>query len=83
MYCPKIISELPNQGSSLQKDSHQTYFKKCFKSCCYSHFRMVGLYWRGSFVEYIFDWKGMGVVIVEALDKYDFPVVMGSCFMFP
>lgn len=30
------------------------------------------------FVEYIFDWKGMGVVIVEALDKYDFPVVMGS-----
>jgi len=30
------------------------------------------------FVEYIFDWKGMGVVIVNALDKYDFPVVMGS-----
>ncbi|MDR1112968.1 MAG: ABC transporter permease [Bacteroidales bacterium] len=30
------------------------------------------------FVEYIFDWKGMGVVIVEALDKYDFPVVMGA-----
>ncbi len=30
------------------------------------------------FVEYIFDWKGMGVVIVDALDKYDFPVVMGS-----
>ena len=30
------------------------------------------------FVEYIFDWKGMGVVIVEGLDKYDFPVVMGS-----
>ncbi len=30
------------------------------------------------FVEYIFDWKGMGVVIVDALDKYDFPVVMGA-----
>lgn len=30
------------------------------------------------FVEYIFDWKGMGVVIVEGLDKYDFPVVMGA-----
>lgn len=30
------------------------------------------------FVEYIFDWKGMGVVIVDGLDKYDFPVVMGS-----
>lgn len=30
------------------------------------------------FVEYIFDWKGVGVVIVDALEKYDFPVVMGS-----
>ena len=30
------------------------------------------------FVEYVFDWKGMGVVIVDALDKYDFPVVMGT-----
>lgn len=30
------------------------------------------------FVEYIFDWKGLGVVIVDALEKYDFPVVMGS-----
>ena len=30
------------------------------------------------FVEYVFDWKGMGIVIVDGLDKYDFPVVMGS-----
>ncbi|MBQ7062630.1 MAG: ABC transporter permease [Bacteroidales bacterium] len=30
------------------------------------------------FVEYVFDWKGMGVVIVDGLDKYDFPVVMGA-----
>jgi len=30
------------------------------------------------FVEYVFDWKGIGVVIVEALEKYDFPVVMGA-----
>jgi peptide/nickel transport system permease protein len=30
------------------------------------------------FVEYIFDWKGIGVVIVNALEKYDFPVVMGA-----
>jgi peptide/nickel transport system permease protein len=30
------------------------------------------------FVEYVFDWKGIGVVIVNALDKYDFPVVMGA-----
>lgn len=30
------------------------------------------------FVEYVFDWKGMGIVIVDGLDKYDFPVVMGA-----
>lgn len=30
------------------------------------------------FVEYVFDWKGMGVVIVDGLEKYDFPVVMGA-----
>ncbi|MBL6950149.1 MAG: ABC transporter permease [Bacteroidales bacterium] len=30
------------------------------------------------FVEYVFDWKGIGVVIVNALDKYDFPVIMGA-----
>ena len=30
------------------------------------------------FVEYIFDWKGVGVVIVDSLEKYDFPVVMGA-----
>ena len=30
------------------------------------------------FVEYVFDWKGIGVVIVDALAKYDLPVIMGS-----
>lgn len=30
------------------------------------------------FVEYVFDWKGIGVVIVDALNKYDLPVIMGS-----
>ena len=30
------------------------------------------------FVEYVFDWKGMGIVIVDGLEKYDFPVVMGA-----
>ena len=30
------------------------------------------------YVEYVFDWKGMGVVIVDGLEKYDFPVVMGA-----
>jgi peptide/nickel transport system permease protein len=30
------------------------------------------------FVEYIFDWKGIGVLIVDGLEKYDFPVVMGT-----
>lgn len=30
------------------------------------------------FVEYVFDWKGLGVVIVDALEQYDFPVIMGA-----
>jgi len=30
------------------------------------------------FVEYVFDWKGIGVVVVDALAKYDFPVIMGT-----
>ncbi|NOU47699.1 MAG: ABC transporter permease [Bacteroidales bacterium] len=33
------------------------------------------------FIEYIFDWKGIGVVIVEALENYDLPVVMGSVLL--
>lgn len=30
------------------------------------------------FVEFIFSWKGMGKLTVDALDKFDFPVVMGA-----
>ncbi|MBC6489508.1 ABC transporter permease [Flavihumibacter stibioxidans] len=30
------------------------------------------------FVEYIFGWKGIGKLTVDALEKLDFPVVMGS-----
>ncbi len=30
------------------------------------------------FVEYVFDWKGIGFVIVDALNKYDLPVLMGA-----
>lgn len=30
------------------------------------------------FIEYIFGWQGIGKVTVEALEKLDFPVVMGS-----
>ena len=33
------------------------------------------------FVEYVFDWKGLGVAIVDALSKYDFPVVMGAVLL--
>jgi peptide/nickel transport system permease protein len=30
------------------------------------------------FIEWIFGWKGIGKVTVDALEKLDFPVVMGS-----
>lgn len=43
--------------------------------------------WLGSllagavFIEYIFGWKGLGKVTVDALEHYDFPVVMGAVLM--
>jgi len=33
------------------------------------------------FVEYIFNWKGIGKVTVDALDKSDYPVVMGAILL--
>lgn len=33
------------------------------------------------FVEYIFGWKGIGKVTVEALEKLDYPVVMGAVLL--
>jgi len=33
------------------------------------------------FVEYIFGWKGLGYVIVNALNNYDYPLVLGSVIM--
>ena len=39
---------------------------------------LAGLLAGAVFVEYVFDWKGMGIVIVDGLEKYDFPVVMGT-----
>ncbi len=29
------------------------------------------------FIEYIFGWKGLGFIIVDSLNKYDFPVIVG------
>ena len=34
------------------------------------------------FIEYIFGWKGIGKEIVDALEKYDLPVVMGAVLVF-
>lgn len=33
------------------------------------------------FIEYVFGWKGVGKLTVDALEMYDFPVVMGSVLM--
>ncbi len=33
------------------------------------------------FIEYIFGWKGIGKITVDALEKLDYPVVMGSVLM--
>jgi len=39
---------------------------------------LAGMMAGAVFVEYVFDYKGVGVMIVHGLEKYDFPVVMGS-----
>ena len=33
------------------------------------------------FVEYIFGWQGLGKLTVDALEKLDFPVLMGSVLL--
>lgn len=33
------------------------------------------------FVEYIFDWKGLGYVTINAVQSLDFPVVMGATLL--
>lgn len=33
------------------------------------------------FVEYVFDWKGIGFLVVQSLEKYDLPVLMGCLFI--
>ena len=39
---------------------------------------LAGMMAGAVFVEYVFDYKGVGIMIVNGLEKYDFPVVMGS-----
>jgi peptide/nickel transport system permease protein len=42
----------------------------------------AGLMAGAAFVEAVFDWKGIGNAVVEALFNYDLPVVMGSTLVF-
>ena len=34
------------------------------------------------FVEYVYAWNGIGKEVVDALEKYDFPVLMGAILVF-
>jgi ABC-type dipeptide/oligopeptide/nickel transport system permease component len=52
---------------------------KCPEPGDHGHYRLVcRAAGGGFFVETIFGWKGIGKVTVDALEKLDFPVVMGS-----
>lgn len=42
----------------------------------------AGLLAGAAFVEAVFDWKGIGGAVVDALQNYDLPVVMGSTLVF-
>lgn len=39
---------------------------------------LASLFAGAVFIEFIFDWKGIGFVIVTALEQFDLPVIMGS-----
>ncbi len=58
----------------------ETCFKKCTEPRNYCGNGMVCANCLPArfFVEYIFGWKGIGKVTVDALENLDFPVVMGS-----
>lgn len=43
---------------------------------------LAGLMAGAVFVEYIFNWKGIGYEVYEALTKNDLPIVMGSTLVF-
>jgi peptide/nickel transport system permease protein len=43
---------------------------------------LAGLMAGAVLVERVFDWKGIGSAVVDALDNYDLPVVMGSTLVF-
>lgn len=42
----------------------------------------AGLMAGAAFVEAVFDWKGIGNAVIDALFNYDLPVVMGSTLVF-
>jgi len=42
---------------------------------------LAGLMAGSVFIEKVFDWKGLGYILVKALEKYDFPVVMGCVLL--
>jgi peptide/nickel transport system permease protein len=42
---------------------------------------LASLFAGAVFVEFIFDWKGIGYVVVTALEQFDLPVIMG-CILF-
>jgi peptide/nickel transport system permease protein len=41
----------------------------------------AGLLAGAVFIEYIFGWHGIGKEMVDAMDAFDFPVVMGSVLL--
>ena len=43
---------------------------------------LAGLMAGAVFVEKIFNWKGIGYAVVEALNNNDLPVVMGATLVF-
>lgn len=43
---------------------------------------LAGMMAGAVFIEYVFGWRGVGKEVVDALEKYDFPVVTGAVLSF-
>lgn len=43
---------------------------------------LAGMMAGAVFIEYVFGWRGIGKEVVDALEKYDFPVVTGAVLSF-
>lgn len=66
---------------------YQIIYKHCLKNALNPLITAISGWLAGMmagavFIEYVFGWRGIGKEVVDALEKYDFPVVTGAVLSF-